>query len=183
MGDRHSSTKHAQKVQRVTMELLSVQEKPTTEIHLVSAVVENGEEERCCRGMGDWRKNLFVIGRKLRKVGSVSTNTTAEHWQEDNIWHHSEAYHWVCSKNGYIDESMQKAGISQIKSCINRAYSIWEEIRNVKEMESVISVIWQTRIVQCHILWSRGDEIILVFKRTKKDDNKLYQILNVIHYW
>ena len=53
MGDRHSSTKHAQKVQRVTMELLSVQEKPTTEIHLVSAVVENGEEERCCRGMGD----------------------------------------------------------------------------------------------------------------------------------
>lgn len=146
----------------------------------------------CCCGKWGRRKMLprdgrlkkeFVIGRKLRKVGSVSTNTTAEHWQEDNIWHHSEAYHWVCSKNGYIDESIQKAGISQIKSCINRAYSIWEEIRNVKEMESVISVIWQTRIVQCHILWSRGDEIILVFKRTKKDDNKLYQILNVIHYW
>ena len=30
-------------------------------------------------------KKEFVIGRKLRKVGSVSTNTTAEHWQEDNI--------------------------------------------------------------------------------------------------
>lgn len=58
-------------------------------------------------------------------------------------------------KNQYKDGSTQKAGIP---SCIDYAYSIWEKIRNTKEMKSDISVtrpFLANTYVQCHMPRSR----------------------------
>ena len=44
--------------------------------------------------------------------------------------------------NGYVDESIQKAGIPQIPGCVEHIYAIWEEIRSAKKKKSDISVIW-----------------------------------------
>ena len=44
--------------------------------------------------------------------------------------------------NGYIDETIQKAGVPNIPGCVEHAYSIWEEIQNAKEKKSDLSVIW-----------------------------------------
>ena len=44
--------------------------------------------------------------------------------------------------NGYVDESVMKAGIPQIPGCVEHTYAIWEEIRSAKEEKSDISVIW-----------------------------------------
>ena len=44
--------------------------------------------------------------------------------------------------NGYVNESVQKAGMPRIPGCIEHAYAIWEEIRRAKDLKSDISVIW-----------------------------------------
>ena len=44
--------------------------------------------------------------------------------------------------NGYIDESVQKAGIPQLPGCVEHAYAIWEGIQSAKENKAGISVIW-----------------------------------------
>ena len=69
--------------------------------------------------------------------------------------------------NGYVDESVMKAGITQIPGCVEHTYAIWEEIRSAKEEKSDISVIWLDLAnaygavphamlcydAQCHFFW------------------------------
>ena len=45
-------------------------------------------------------------------------------------------------KNGYIDESVQKAGIPGIPGCIEHAYAIWETIQEAKKRKEDLSVVW-----------------------------------------
>ena len=44
--------------------------------------------------------------------------------------------------NGYVNESVQKAGLPGIPGCIEHAYSIWEAIQNAKSTEEDLSVVW-----------------------------------------
>ena len=44
--------------------------------------------------------------------------------------------------NGYIDESVQKAGIPGIPGCIEHAYTIWNTIQETKVEKGNLSVVW-----------------------------------------
>ena len=44
--------------------------------------------------------------------------------------------------NGYVDESVQKAGIPGIPGCVEHAYSIWDEIQKAKQNKSNLNVVW-----------------------------------------
>lgn len=44
--------------------------------------------------------------------------------------------------NGYIDESVQKAGIPGIPGCIEHAFSIWDVIQEAKTDNLDLSVVW-----------------------------------------
>ena len=45
-------------------------------------------------------------------------------------------------RNGYINESVQKAGIPGIPGCIEHAYSIWDIIKEAKENKGDLNVVW-----------------------------------------
>lgn len=57
------------------------------------------------------------------------------------IWYHSKESHWFRQNNGYIQESIQKAGISQLLGCVGHVCAICEAIASAKEERSDISVI------------------------------------------
>ena len=44
--------------------------------------------------------------------------------------------------NGYVDESVQKAGIPGIPGCVEHAFSIWEEIQDAKKNKNDLNVVW-----------------------------------------
>ena len=44
--------------------------------------------------------------------------------------------------NGYINESVQKAGIPGIPECIEHAYSIWDIIQEAKKNRKDLNVVW-----------------------------------------
>ena len=44
--------------------------------------------------------------------------------------------------NGYINESIQKAGIPGIPGCIEHAYSIWDAIQSAKNNKTDLNVVW-----------------------------------------
>ena len=44
-------------------------------------------------------------------------------------------------RNGYINESVQKAGIPGIPGCIEHAFSIWDNIKEAKEMKGDLNVV------------------------------------------
>ena len=46
------------------------------------------------------------------------------------------------TKNGYVDESNQKAGIPGIPGCVEHAFSIWDAIQDAKVNKKDLSVIW-----------------------------------------
>ena len=45
-------------------------------------------------------------------------------------------------RNGYIDESVQKAGIPGIPGCVEHAASIWDTIQEAKKNGSDLNVVW-----------------------------------------
>jgi hypothetical protein len=45
-------------------------------------------------------------------------------------------------KNGYIDETVQKAEVPGIPGCVEHAFTIWEVIQMAKEEKEDLSVIW-----------------------------------------
>ena len=45
-------------------------------------------------------------------------------------------------KNGYVNESVQKAGIPGIPGCVEHSYAIWDEIQKAKSDKKSLSVIW-----------------------------------------
>ena len=44
--------------------------------------------------------------------------------------------------NGYIDESIQKAGVPGIPGCIEHAFSIWDTIQEAKKDKADLNVVW-----------------------------------------
>jgi len=44
--------------------------------------------------------------------------------------------------NGYIDETVQKAGVPGIPGCVEHAFSIWDTIQKAKEEKGDLSVVW-----------------------------------------
>ena len=44
--------------------------------------------------------------------------------------------------NGYVDESVQKAGVPGIPGCVEHAYAIWEAIQSAKKESQNLDVIW-----------------------------------------
>ena len=44
--------------------------------------------------------------------------------------------------NGYVDESVQKAGIPGIPGCVEHAYANWDEIQKAKQNKSNLNVVW-----------------------------------------
>ena len=44
--------------------------------------------------------------------------------------------------NGYVNESVQKAGIPCIPGCVEHVFAIWDAIREVKESKGDLTVIW-----------------------------------------
>ena len=44
--------------------------------------------------------------------------------------------------NGYVDESVQKAGIPGIPGCIEHAFSIWDAIQEAKKTKESLNVVW-----------------------------------------
>ena len=44
--------------------------------------------------------------------------------------------------NGYINESVQKAGIPSIPGCIEHSFSIWDVIQDAKSNKMDLSVVW-----------------------------------------
>ena len=44
--------------------------------------------------------------------------------------------------NGYIDESVQKAGVPGIPGCIEHAYTIWDNIQEAKKTKENLNVVW-----------------------------------------
>ena len=44
--------------------------------------------------------------------------------------------------NGYIDETVQKAGVPGIPGCVEHAYAIWDAIQKSKEHKENLSVVW-----------------------------------------
>ena len=45
-------------------------------------------------------------------------------------------------KNGYVDESMQKAGIPGIPGCVEHSFAIWDAIQKAKTEKESLAVIW-----------------------------------------
>ena len=45
-------------------------------------------------------------------------------------------------QNEYINEEVQKAGIPSLPGCIEHAFSIWDQIQEVKEKKEDLSIIW-----------------------------------------
>ena len=45
-------------------------------------------------------------------------------------------------QNGYIDESVQKAGIPGIPGCVEHAYAIWDTIQEAKKEKEDLNVVW-----------------------------------------
>lgn len=44
--------------------------------------------------------------------------------------------------NGYVNESVQKAGIPGIPGCIEHAFSIWDAIQEAKKSKESLNVVW-----------------------------------------
>ena len=44
--------------------------------------------------------------------------------------------------NGYINETVQKAGVPGIPGCVEHAFAIWDAIQKSKEQKSDLSVVW-----------------------------------------
>ena len=44
--------------------------------------------------------------------------------------------------NGYVDESVQKAGVPGIPGCVEHAFSIWEAIQGAKKDHEDLNVVW-----------------------------------------
>ena len=44
--------------------------------------------------------------------------------------------------NGYVDKSVQKAGIPGIPGCVEHAFSIWDEIQKAKQNNSNLNIVW-----------------------------------------
>ena len=44
--------------------------------------------------------------------------------------------------NGYIDESIQKAGIPGIPGCVEHAFSIWDAIQDAKKHKCDLNIVW-----------------------------------------
>ncbi|XP_066918847.1 uncharacterized protein [Clytia hemisphaerica] len=45
-------------------------------------------------------------------------------------------------KNGFVNESVQKAGIPGIPGCIEHAYGIWDDLQEAKRMKENVAVVW-----------------------------------------
>ena len=44
--------------------------------------------------------------------------------------------------NGYVDESVQKAGVAGIPGCIEHAFTIWDAIQEAKKTKESLNVVW-----------------------------------------
>ena len=44
--------------------------------------------------------------------------------------------------NGYVDESVQKAGVPGIPGCIEHAFTIWDAIQEAKKTNESLNVVW-----------------------------------------
>ena len=44
--------------------------------------------------------------------------------------------------NGYVDESVQKAGVPGIPGCIEHAFTIWDAIQEAKKTKENLNVVW-----------------------------------------
>ena len=44
--------------------------------------------------------------------------------------------------NGYVDESVQKAGVPGIPGCIQHAFTIWDAIQEAKKTNESLNVVW-----------------------------------------
>ena len=44
--------------------------------------------------------------------------------------------------NGYVNDSVQKAGIPGFPGCVEHTFAIWDAIRDAKESNSDLVVIW-----------------------------------------
>ena len=45
-------------------------------------------------------------------------------------------------KNGFVNESVQKAGIPGIPGCIEHAYGIWDDLQEAKKKKESVAVVW-----------------------------------------
>ena len=45
-------------------------------------------------------------------------------------------------QNGYVDESVQKAGVPGIPGCVEHAYAIWDAIQKAKKDKEDLDVVW-----------------------------------------
>ena len=45
-------------------------------------------------------------------------------------------------ENGYVDESVQKAGVPGIPGCVEHAYTIWDTIQRAKNEKEDLDVVW-----------------------------------------
>ena len=45
-------------------------------------------------------------------------------------------------KNGFVNESVQKAGIPGIPGCIEHAFAIWESIQHAKKQKEDVAMVW-----------------------------------------
>ena len=45
-------------------------------------------------------------------------------------------------ENGYVDESVQKAGVPGIPGCVEHAYTIWDTIQRAKNDKEDLDVVW-----------------------------------------
>ena len=45
-------------------------------------------------------------------------------------------------RNGYVDESVQKAGLPGIPGCIEHAFTIWDAIQEAKKTNESLKVVW-----------------------------------------
>ena len=44
--------------------------------------------------------------------------------------------------HGYVDESVQKAGVPGITGCIEHAFTIWDAIQEAKKTNESLNVVW-----------------------------------------
>ena len=44
--------------------------------------------------------------------------------------------------NGYVDESVQKAGVPGIPGCVEHAFTIWDAIQEAKKTNESLNAVW-----------------------------------------
>ena len=45
-------------------------------------------------------------------------------------------------RNGFVDESVQKAGIPGVPGCVEHAYRIWSDLQEARREKKSVSVVW-----------------------------------------